>query len=212
MSTSPASPQDQNTRLTIYRGFGPFNECRQLIDLAENKQTTYAFAFIAAVRALEEFIDEMRLGLEGCAAERREFEDAVYLSKEVKDSAALAFKIQVLALSLMGRPFPRGEQLMQDFTALVEIRNQMVHPKTVVLRPTPRTNLPGFLAHLQNRRIIGPVPPALAVNLPQWLYHKPVAEWALAAATAMRRALFDAVPESNLKTILRRTHPDLAGS
>jgi len=199
--------------LVILRGEAIFTECQRLIQLGPsiNNPNIYASAIIASVRAIEAFVNEFVECLGRQGPENKIFENAYTLLNEIeREQGTLLLKIQMLAIALQGKPFPRGSDFFHDLRVLIKIRNMLIHLQVPILEPIFDKREKDYYSHLVSRKIIKKPLKGAEDNIDQFLLVNEVATWSLDTAKAVVISFYDMVPVSKLKEIMKSIYPTFA--
>lgn len=103
----------------------------------------------------------------------------------------------LMAAHVLGRPYDRGANPLQDFELLVTLRNEVMHlkPRDRVVEGENRIQFPRYATVLQQRGLLKHPPGSPVIS--SWfdeVQTPQLAEWACDTARAMVRSLLGALP------------------
>jgi len=203
------NPMDQG-HVTVYHGGHMLELARRAYERSQKAATEAEVSIILSAVSVEAFLNEIADSASRHADIPQVVAVADVLSETEKANIQPQFKLRLAFMALTGRLPTRGDALMQDFEALMSLRNTLVHlkPQTVQwpveedLASTNPQDLPKPIRHLTNTKVI-----RLAEKHPYTWRHlvstPEVARWAYNVAVRAMLDLAAAVPTGQFKEVVR---------
>jgi hypothetical protein len=196
--------------ISIVSSYGSlFALARRACDRAKQNEQEALVAVVFSALAIEGFVNHMIL-MGSYLSEDPPHEEIRALASIMKDiedqkGTSLGLKIQMAFYILTRRGLDCGSLPYQDFSLLVDLRNQLVHSRPEKVEWPPRTDWePHRLVQRLVLRKVMPKPPGgQAPQFQAVVCRYDIARWAYNVGVEMMNFLTDAVPDSRLKQVLR---------
>ena len=175
-------------------------------------------AIVFAATALEAFINEVAdfaaQPLSREPAEPSCIAFAGLMEELEKSRASIVSKFWLGKWVLTAAPYDKGVPPYQDFALLIELRNTLVHSRSldkldycddeVGFVRTVETEAPAVITKLASKHILAELPGPSAVAWTTLVTTKATARWACNAASAMALSFLEMFPKSRYGDLMRR--------
>lgn len=130
-----------------------------------------------------------------------------------KSRASIMSKFWFGKWALTAAPYDKGAQPYQDFALLIELRNTLIHSRSldkldyhagVGFVRTTEAELPAVITKLASKHVLAELPGQSAVTWTTLVTTKATARWACNAASAMALSFLEMIPQSRYGEVMRR--------
>jgi hypothetical protein len=165
---------------------------------------------VMAAAATEAFINELGAYYElgDLAREPRETASGVALAEVERSRGSTELKYLMASLSLSGQMFDRSTQPFQDFSTLMKIRNDLMHPRPLdkfEFDDAGVTVSPSYVREFERRGMTYRREAGVSVSWLNLLETEQIASWACQAAVEIIVAVVEMTPPHGVSAMIGRS-------
>ncbi|MDD3603649.1 MAG: hypothetical protein PHD86_00485 [Kiritimatiellae bacterium] len=162
-------------------------------------------AIVLASLAVEAFVNELTHNMQHPITHKHpaNLDTLGHLIKDLDTNRGnLNNKVDVIYYFLTNKKPPRGDSVYQNFTALIELRNKLVHsrPNRYSTADDPIHNDPGFMKLLFDQSIVDRSAAKTEYSWHTLIQHPKVAKWAYSSAVNLIKDIWNLLPAGEEST------------